>query len=169
MQQQKDELEQKVFARTLDLEKLNTVLRTHENELAAKNLGLQTLLHSMEDGKKFLKEKTTSNFQQALLPLFDQLQNLPLSDRQQHIVDTINNILAELTSSMNYSLQQLRQPLTPTELKVVSCIKAGKSSKEIAVLFSCSNRTVEGHRSSIRHKLGLKRGDNLLSILLSLA
>ena len=169
LQQQKDELEQKVLARTMELEKTNTLLRARESELSAKNISLQTLLHAVEEEKKLLKEKTAVTFRQALLPLFQQLQDLQLPDRQRYIVDTIETVLGELTSSMNYSLLQTAKPLSPAEIKVANCIRAGKTSKEIAVLLGCSARTIEGHRASIRRKLGLKRSDSLLSTLLSLA
>lgn len=168
LQKQKDELEAKVYARTRQLERINARLQARENELSAKNLSLRTLLHAMEEEKKLLKKKTAINFRQALLPLFEQLREMSLPDRQRHIVETIAVVLEDLTASMNYSLLNSGKPLSPTELKIANCIKAGKSSKEIAALLGCSARTVEGHRLSIRAKLGLKRGDNLLSFLLSL-
>ncbi len=70
-------------------------------------------------------------------------------------------VVSDLLSSINSSMQNLRHPLTPTEIKVANSIKAGKTSKEIAVLLCCSERTVEGHRSAVRRKLGLKKGENL--------
>jgi DNA-binding CsgD family transcriptional regulator len=155
LQEQNSTLEERVRRRTLELEKLNDTLRT--------------LLHSLEKEKKVLQEKTTENFQEALLPFFDTLKETPLSERQQYLLDIMEHILSDLLSSMNSSMQHLRHPLTPTEFKVANSIKAGKTSKEIAVLLCCSERTVEGHRSSIRRKLGLKKGENLFTHLHSLS
>lgn len=148
LEQQNNTLEERVRRRTLDLEKLNDTL------------GI--LLHSLEKEKKVLEETATINFQETLLPFFDMLKETPLSGRQQHLLDMMEHVFSDLLSSMNSSLQHLRHPLTPTEMKVANCIQAGKTTKEIAVLLCCSERTVEGHRSAIRRKIGLKKGDNLL-------
>ena len=153
LEQQKDMLEERVQMRTLELEKLNDTLGV--------------LLHSLEKEKIELEETTTINFQETLLPFFDMLKETPLSGRQQHILDMMEHIFSDLLSSMNSSLQHLRHPLTPTEMKVANSIQAGKTTKEIAALLCCSERTVEGHRSAIRRKIGLHKGDNLLNHLRS--
>jgi DNA-binding NarL/FixJ family response regulator len=44
--------------------------------------------------------------------------------------------------------------LTPTELRIVDLVLAGKTSKEIASLLKRSKRTIDAHRSKIMHKLG---------------
>ncbi len=153
LERQKNTLEERVQKRTLELEKLNDTLGV--------------LLHSLEKEKKGLEETATINFQKTLLPFFDMLKETPLSGRQQHLLDMMEHIFSDLLSSMNSSLQHLRYPLTPTEMKVANCIQAGKTTKEIAVLLCCSERTVEGHRSAIRRKIGLRKGDNLLNHLRS--
>ena len=61
------------------------------------------------------------------------------------------------------------QNLTPTEIKVITFIKEGRTTKEMAKLLNASARTVEVHRDHIRRKLNLnKRKANLRSHLLSL-
>jgi len=155
LQQQNNELEERVHKRTVELRNLNQTLTT--------------LLHSLEKEKIVLEEKATVNFQEALLPFFDTLKETHLSERQHHLLDMMEHIVSDLLSSMNSSLHHLRYPLTPTETKIVNCIKAGQTSKEIAVLLCCSERTVEGHRSAIRRKLGLKKGENLFLHLRSLS
>lgn len=52
--------------------------------------------------------------------------------------------------------------LTPTELRVLKLIADDKTSKEIAVRFSCAVRTVETHRQNISTKLGLSGSHSLL-------
>jgi len=147
LQQQNNELEERVHERTVELQNLNQTLTT--------------LLHSLEKEKKVLEDRVTVNIREALLPFFATLRETSLSKRQQSLLDMMDNALSDLLSSMNPSLQHLQHPLTTTETKVVNCIKAGQTSKEIAVLLCCSERTVEGHRSAIRRKLGLKKGENL--------
>lgn len=176
LQKQNLELEKRVYERTSELEKLNSTLLNQQGEndlqkrqLEARNIGLRTLLHSLEDEKKYLEEKVLSNFRNSLVPFLDMLGETALTERQQHIFDAAQHVLADLTSSMNHELQTLHHPLTPSEMKVANSIRAGKTSKEIAKLLCCSERTVEGHRQGIRRKLGLKKGENLLSRLLSFA
>ena len=151
MEEQNQRLEERVRSRTAELENLNKTL--------------QTLLHSLEKEKKSLEKRTLDNFQKALLPFFDILRETPLSARQDQLLDMMEKIMADLLTPMNASFLQLRHPLTSTEIKVANCVKMGKTSKEIAEILCCSERTVEGHRSALRRKLGLKKGDNLYAHL----
>jgi len=147
LEEQNQRLEERVHSRTIELENLNKTLRT--------------LLHSLEKEKKALEERTLHNFQNALLPFFDTLRDTPLSHRQHQLLEMMERVMADILAPMNASFRQLRRPLTPTEIKVANCVKMGKTSKEIAEILCCSERTVEGHRSVIRRKLGLKKGENL--------
>jgi DNA-binding CsgD family transcriptional regulator len=151
LEEQNQWLEERVRLRTAELENLNTTL--------------QTLLHSLEKEKKTLEKQTLDNFQKALLPFFDSLRETSLSARQNQILDMMEKIMADLLAPMNSSFLQLRNPLTSTEIKVANCVRMGKTSKEIAEILCCSERTVEGHRSALRRKLGLKKGDNLYAHL----
>ncbi|QJD82149.1 response regulator transcription factor [Cohnella herbarum] len=47
-------------------------------------------------------------------------------------------------------------PLTPAELEVLKQVAEEKTNKEIALLFSISQRTVEYHLNAINQKLGVK-------------
>ncbi|MCJ7541336.1 MAG: helix-turn-helix transcriptional regulator [Desulfobacterales bacterium] len=59
--------------------------------------------------------------------------------------------------------------LTPQEIKVVTLIKDGKSSKEIGDILNISETTVNFHRKNLRKKFGLKnRQMNLRSYLMSM-
>lgn len=176
LRDQNTDLEKRVADRTREMEKLNRELLEresecllHQHELEAKNIGLRTLLSSVEEEKRRLEERTVSNIREALVPVLDMLVTTSLTPRQEHIVETLEDILANIVSPMNLKLQRLRHPLTPTEVKVANSIRAGHSSKEIALLMNCSERTVEGHRQSIRRKIGIKKGDNLMRSLRALS
>ena len=54
-------------------------------------------------------------------------------------------------------------PLSNRENDVLRAITSGKTTKEIAVKLSISNRTVESHRSNIMHKLGVKNTAQMVS------
>ncbi len=53
--------------------------------------------------------------------------------------------------------------LTPTELKICSLLRVNYSTKDIARILVISPYTVDGHRSSIRRKIGLPADANLVS------
>ncbi len=161
LKQQNKSLETIVVERTSSLEESNAVLKMREKELHAKNTGLRTLLHTVEEEKKYLKKATATNFHIALLPLFDMLKETRFTKKQQLILDSLEHVLEDMSAGMNSTLQQCRNPLTPMEMRVANFIAAGKISKEIATILSSSERTVEGHRSVIRRKLGLQQGENL--------
>jgi len=52
--------------------------------------------------------------------------------------------------------------LTASEFKILHLIGAGHTSQEIAGLLNRSIKTIETHRANIRHKLGLKDGNDLI-------
>lgn len=53
--------------------------------------------------------------------------------------------------------------LSAREFEVLELLKSGKSTKEIAMLMAVSVRTVDIHRSRIKHKLGLRTGAELIA------
>jgi DNA-binding NarL/FixJ family response regulator len=55
-----------------------------------------------------------------------------------------------------------RSRLTPREREIVQLLAEGKSSKEVAVVFDLSVKTVETHRSNIMRKLGLHSVSDLV-------
>lgn len=56
--------------------------------------------------------------------------------------------------------------LTSREREVLSLLRGGKSSKQIAAVLDISARTVEGHRANIMAKLGVKSLPQLVNKLL---
>jgi len=57
----------------------------------------------------------------------------------------------------------LLEDFTAREIQILSLIKGGKTTKEIAGIMHLSTKTVDFHRANIRKKLSLERGDNLRS------
>ncbi|MBW2491092.1 MAG: helix-turn-helix transcriptional regulator, partial [Deltaproteobacteria bacterium] len=63
----------------------------------------------------------------------------------------------------------IKYRLTPQEIKIASLIRQGKTTKIVAELMGLSLRTIEFHRTKIRHKMGLKdKTDSLQAYLLNL-
>ena len=55
-----------------------------------------------------------------------------------------------------------RLSLSQIELEILTLIKAGYISKEIASIRNCSSRTIEKHRSNIIKKLGIESSQHAL-------
>jgi len=177
LKRHRKKLEKSVQKRTAELERLYLDLYQQEQkneelnrQLELANLGLQSLVRTLEEEKKHVEEIATGEWKDALMPLIKKLQqSRPLTTRQKELLDIINEILNDLTSPINHQFNLLPVPLSPTEIKVANCILLGKSTNEIAETLCCSRRTAEGHRLSIRRKLNLRPGDNLHASLLALS
>jgi DNA-binding NarL/FixJ family response regulator len=93
------------------------------------------------------------------------------SDADQNLVVAVETLLQHkpfLTSDVTdvVLLRYLNAPdtpdaqpqtrITPREREIIQLLSEGKSNKEIAVALDISTRTVETHRASIKHKLGLE-------------
>jgi len=57
---------------------------------------------------------------------------------------------------------------TPKELKVATLTRAGKTSKEIAMVMGVAPSAIDTHRKHIRKKLGIDRKTNLIIFLQSI-
>jgi len=85
------------------------------------------------------------------------------------LVGILESNMKEIVSPFVTKLSSRFLSLTPTEIRVASLIKDGKTSKEIASLIHASENTVRSHRFHIRSKLGIKNKKvNLRSYLQSL-
>jgi len=82
---------------------------------------------------------------------------------RKYICDEIKNIISErmLSGNENTGLNALSQ----REIEIISYIKKGSSSKEIAEILSLSAKTVEVHRYNLMKKLGLKNAAALVNFV----
>jgi len=168
-------LGQQVKERTAELEKLYYELQIKEsdNEIQRKKLEennkqLRCILYYMEEGKQNLQKKIESNIKNALIPFIEIFHDTNLSQKQRKIIDKIYEVIHKIRNNTTDQEDILKNSLSPTEFRIARYIAEGKNSKEIASTLSCSRRTVEGHRYSIRKKLNLKKGENLQLHLRSL-
>lgn len=142
------ELEQK----TMSLEELNTALKV--------------LLHHQEADRKDLEERFVANMKGLVFPFTEKLGKTQLNEQQKLYLNIIEKHLNEISSPLMTSMPQFK--LTPSEIKIASLIKDGKTTKEIAKLFGIAISSVNTHRNSIRKKLNLVgKGTNLQSRLRS--
>lgn len=83
---------------------------------------------------------------------------------KKYICDEIKNILSEQVISGDEPQSGLNS-LSQREIEIISYIKKGNSSKEIADLLSISVKTVEVHRYNILKKLNLKNAAALVNFI----
>lgn len=53
--------------------------------------------------------------------------------------------------------------LTPRELQILELLRSGRTTKQIAATLDCSVRTVDVHRATIKKKLGLRTGAEVIA------
>ena len=89
---------------------------------------------------------------------------MEIQSGKKYICDEIKNILSEQVISgedQNTGLNSLSQ----REIEIISFIKKGNSSKEIAEALNISVKTVEVHRYNILKKLNLKNAAALVNFI----
>ena len=132
------------------------------------NAALKVLLKRREEDKIELGENILANVKELVLPYLEKLKKSQSEPHQMTLVDIIESNLKDITSPFATKLSSRYLNLTPTEIKVSSLIKGGKTTKEMADLLHLSVNTIRTHRFHIRSKLGLKkRKVNLRSYLRS--
>ena len=165
-----------VFFDITGQKKAQEALRQSEAELFEKsrhleevNAALSVLLKRREEDKHALEENILANFKELVLPYVEKLKNSSLQSEQTTLVSILESNMNEIFSPFVTRLSSRLLSLTPTEIKIASLIKDGKSSKEIASLLHASENTIRSHRFHIRSKLQLKNKKvNLRSYLRSI-
>ena len=156
LEKARNELEEKVAERTLNLEEVNTALKV--------------LLKTKDDNTRQIEERIIFNIRELVMPYLGKMYQNELSDQQRTFLDIMANNLNDIISSASPGLSMKLLPLTPTEIQVANFVKQGKSTKEIAEILNLSGKTIETHRKNIRTKFGItKKKVNLRTYLLSLS
>lgn len=134
-------LEEKVNARTIELEEMN--------------LALKVLLKHRDEDKKNTEEKIVSNLKEMVFPFLDKLQASHLNKKQSVCLEIVQSHLDDIVAPFFKKLSSKYSGLTPAEMKIAGLIKNGKNTKEIADLLGSTANAVKFHRASLRRKLGL--------------
>jgi PAS domain S-box-containing protein len=159
-----------------DRKRMEEALRKRERELEDKsrnledaNTALKVLLKRREEDKAELEEKVICNTRELILPYIENLKITQVDSHQRNQLAILERHIDEIISPFLRTLSSRHPDLTPMEIKVITFIREGRTTKEIAELLNVSARTVDVHRDNIRKKLGLKnRKANLRTHLLSL-
>ncbi|MCX5813532.1 MAG: PAS domain S-box protein [Proteobacteria bacterium] len=166
-----------VFLRDITKRKLaEEALKKRENELEIKsinledaNIALKVLLRHREEDKKALKDTILANVQELVFPYVEKLKNGHLSDNQMAYLGILEKNLSDIISPFIQKMTSSYSFFTPTEIRIASLVKSGKTSKEIAEFMNVSTGTIDTHRNNIRSKLDLNNKKiNLRTYLMSL-
>jgi len=151
------------------LKRHETELEINNKNLEEMNTALNVLLNKRDEDRKQLEENVLFSAKNLLLPYIDELKNSKMNDRQIRFVNILESNLNNMISQFAKTLSHKHLNLTAIEVQIADLVKQGKSTKEIAEIFSLSTRTIEFHRQNIRKKLGLRhKKSNLRTYLLSL-
>lgn len=149
LKEARDELEKRVERRTAEL-KRKTI------ELTKSNIAFKVLLQKQDEALKDVEERLLGNTKQLILPHLENLKNTRLTERQLISLIELELNLKNILSPFLTRLSSQFHNLTPTEIKIASLIREGRTSKEIANLLTVSMKTIEVHRDNLREKLGIK-------------
>jgi DNA-binding CsgD family transcriptional regulator len=145
-------------------------LKEQKQSLEEANIALKVLIKHRENDKLELEKNVLTNVKELVLPYVEKLKEVPLKPRTKTLVEIIDNHLKDIISPLLKKFSNAQIILTPQEIKVVTLIKDGNSSKEIADILAISETTVNFHRKNLRKKFGLKnRQMNLRSYLISMS
>ncbi|KIC94815.1 response regulator transcription factor [Flavihumibacter solisilvae] len=89
---------------------------------------------------------------------------LEVDKGNKYICEEIKNIISEQLADTSSDGPDF-QSLTEREIQIIHFIKAGNSSKEIALQLEISLKTVEVHRHNILKKLKLKNSASLVNFI----
>lgn len=136
------------------IKQLKILVEKRSSDLNKKSIALTEVLSHLEIEKQNVSSRVDVNVQKLLLPIIEKLTEKASSFDRRYLMLVKQN-LEELTSSLGIKLTSVKYRLTPKEIEFCTLIKGGFSIKEIAVMQSLSERTVETHRFNIRKKLGI--------------
>ncbi len=133
------------------------------------NTALKVLLKKRDEDRKELEEKVLFNVKELIIPFMNKLKVSRLDSRQKSYLDVLESNLNDIISPYSRRLSYKYLNLTPTEIQIGNLVKQGKTTKEIAEMYSLSTTTIDSHRKNIRKKLGISnKKANLRTHLLSL-
>jgi PAS domain S-box-containing protein len=153
-----------------DRKQMEKQLEEKSNRLQEVNAALKVLLKHRDEDRRDFEEALLTNIDNLILPYLRKMKSSGPNSTHTALIEILESHLMELTSAFGRTLALQYRVLTPTEMRVATLVREGKTSKEIADILCISEKTASFHRNNIRTKLGLRGARaNLRSYLLSLA
>ncbi len=134
-------------------------------DFKVQNEVLKEYLEEIENTKNSIAQNITNNIKKYVKPLLEQIKNNS-SDKPSdyQLVCLLDTMFENITTPFLEESDGLAD-FTSQELQIMSMIKGGKTSKEIADILKLSIKTIDFHRANIRKKLNIDRNDNLRAYL----
>ena len=152
-----------------DRKRIDEELLSKSNALEELNTALKVLMAHYKNDQKELEARMVSNIRGRIIPYIERLKGTGLDNGQAAFIEIIERSFNDISSPFLKLISSEHFRFTPTEVEVVSLIKEGKTTKEIAQILGIGKRTADSHRDNIRGKLGLaNKKVNLRTYLLSI-
>jgi len=159
-------LEQQIMERTKNLRRSRDELEKKACELVKANDALKMMISGIAEEKRRVQSRIAENIRSTAKAIVHQMRNETLSARMKSLLDALESSLDDVATSMDAVMVRNAERLSLKEMRICEMVRAGLSSKEIAVVLRVSPKTVSFHRCSIRKKLGLASSkDNLADYL----
>jgi PAS domain S-box-containing protein len=147
-------------------EELERLVAARTDELKETNTALMVLLKQRENEKNELESAVETNIRSKLYRHIDKLRSFNLNDDQIAILDMFDKDIRGIMSSFNSNMKMYFPSLSPRETQILERVQQGKKSKDIALEFNISIRTVNLLRYRIRKKLNINgKKVNLESVM----
>jgi DNA-binding CsgD family transcriptional regulator len=161
------QLNEKLQREIAEQKKSRALLEAKSTSLEEINTALKILLRQREKERKDLEERFVSNVKELVLPYVEKIRSGGRLEAQQALcVGIIETNLNEIVSPMLQTIKRFN--LSPRETQILSLIKDGKKTKEIAEIIGVASSSIDTHRNNIRTKLNLSNKKvNLQSYLQS--
>lgn len=147
-----------------ELELVKAKLKVKSASLEEKEIILNNISDIAQDEKKELSSQIEIAIEKRIRPILKTLGERIKPENKQYL-ELLDLSISELIETDDQT-QIFQSNLSPRELEIITMIKNGLHSKEIADLLNISEGTVRQQRKSIRKKLGLDhQKTNLMSYL----
>jgi DNA-binding NarL/FixJ family response regulator len=147
---------------------LRDLWKSANRALEDKTIALREVLNAIYIEKQEYYRRIMSQVETAVLPILERAMEDSSAGVRTMLEEARTN-LHEITSPFVEHLARRFSRLTPREVRVCQMIRRGKSSKDIAKVEGTAKETIDGHRKSIRRKLGIANSKvNLAAFLQSL-
>ncbi len=151
---------------SLIIQNRNQELEGAKKDLEDAKATIRFLIREKTDEITLIKKKFSEDLKKGIVPSLTALKESRLNQTQMNYIESIEIALSKLAEPFWERINSKEIKLSPTETRVASFVRAGKTNKEIANTLNLSKSTILTHRHHIRKKLGLHRSkSNLYSYL----
>lgn len=160
--------EKTLTIKELEHSKLQDKYESNRQVLTGKAMALmnsERLIKKLQGDLKSYLDNADDECRHKLQPV---IRDLNTEDKSEELWHDFENRFNELNDGFISKLTTTHPNLSPTEIRLCAMLRLQISSKEISELSRRSLRTIEQSRFKIRKKIGLKKGDNLVTYLLNL-